>query len=144
MLFRYKPDDGRNARQIAFWFGEAAIAFGCTAFAGLLDRSVSLRGALIESMPKVPVFGVGFTGSFVGGLLLFLVLSFLWVRFLAKEKIAQHLIEVEAEINKVTWPTFKEASNSSIVVLVTVIILMGFLALIDFVFGQVFDIILWS
>jgi len=144
MLFRYKPDDGRNARQIAFWFGEAAIAFGCTAFAGLLDRSVSLRGALIDSMPKVPVFGVGLTGSFAGGLLLFLVLSFLWVRFLAKEKIAQHLIEVEAEINKVTWPTFKEASNSSIVVLVTVIILMGFLALIDFVFGRVFDIILWS
>ncbi|MCH2101065.1 MAG: preprotein translocase subunit SecE [Planctomycetes bacterium] len=144
MLFRYKPDDGRNARQIAFWFGEAAIAFGCTAFAGLLDSWVSLRGALIESTPKVPVFGVGLTGSFVGGLLLFLVLSFFWVRFLAKEKIAQHLIEVEAEINKVTWPTFKEASNSSIVVLVTVIVLMGFLALIDFVFGQAFDIILWS
>ncbi|MAW61189.1 MAG: preprotein translocase subunit SecE [Planctomycetes bacterium] len=144
MLFRYKPDDGRNARQIAFWFGEAAIAFGCTAFAGLLDRWVSLRGPLIESMPKVPVFGVGLTGSFALGLALFLVLTFVWVQFLAKEKTAQHLIEVEAEINKVTWPSFKEASNSSIVVLVTVVILMAFLALIDFVFGRVFDVILWS
>lgn len=144
MLFRYKPDDGRNARQIAFWFGEAAIAFGCTAFAGLLDRWVSLRGALFDGMPKVPVFGVGLTGSFALAFLLFLVLSFFWVRFLAREKISQHLIEVEGEINKVTWPTFKEASNSSVVVLVTVLLLMAFLALIDFLFGKVFDIILWS
>lgn len=144
MLFRYKPDDGRNARQIAFWFGEAAIAFGCTAFAGLLDRWVSLRGALFDGMPKVPVFGVGLTGSFALAFLLFLVLSFFWVRFLSREKISQHLIEVEGEINKVTWPTFKEASNSSVVVLVTVLLLMAFLALIDFLFGKVFDIILWS
>jgi preprotein translocase SecE subunit len=144
MLFRYKSDDGRNARQIAFWFGEAVVAFGCSAFSGLLDRWVGLRGPLMESMPTVPVFGVVLSGSFLLALLLFLVVSFLWVRFLAKERIAQHLIEVEAEINKVTWPSFKEASNSSVVVLVTVVILMGFLALIDFVFGQVFDVILWN
>lgn len=144
MLFRYKSDDGRNARQIAFWFGEAVVAFGCSAFAGLLDRWVSLRGPVFESMPTVPVFGVALSGSFLLALLLFMVLSFVWVRFLAKDRTAQHLIEVEAEINKVTWPTFKEASNSSVVVLVTVVILMGFLALVDFLFGKVFDVILWN
>ena len=144
MLFRYNSDDGRNARQIAFWFGEAVVAFGCSALSGLFDRWVSLRGPLMESMPTVPVFGVVLSGSFLLALLAFFVLSFVWVRFLAKDRIAQHLIEVEAEINKVTWPSFKEASNSSVVVLVTVVILMGFLALIDFVFGQVFDVILWN
>jgi preprotein translocase SecE subunit len=70
--------------------------------------------------------------------------TYFFLRYLAGEKTAQHLIEVEDEMNKVTWPSFEEATNSSIVVIITVLILMGFLALSDFVLGQFFDIILWG
>jgi preprotein translocase SecE subunit len=144
MLFSYKPDEGRNARQIAFWFGEAVTAFGCMAFSGMLDRSAALRGPLFDGLQHVPVLGVVFSGSFVISLLTFLVLSAVWVRFLAKKKYSQHLIEVEAEINKVTWPSFKEASNSSFVVIGTVLVLMAFLALADWLLGEVFRVILWE
>ncbi|MDP6129550.1 MAG: preprotein translocase subunit SecE [Planctomycetota bacterium] len=47
-------------------------------------------------------------------------------------------------MKKVTWPTFKEASNSSIVVVSTVLILMGFLAFSDAVLGRLFNFILWK
>lgn len=144
MLFRYKPDDGRNARQIAFWLGLVSIAFGCSAFSGLLDSSLSLRTPVSAAFPKLPVLGVTLSASNLISFALFLLLSFFWVRYLAQEKPAQHLIEVETEMNKVTWPSFKEASNSSVVVIITVILLMGFLALADFVLSRVFDIILWS
>jgi len=144
MLFRYKPDDGRNARQIAFWLGLVSIAFGCSAFSGLLDSSMSLRAPLMSALPKLPILGADLSASNLISFILFLVLSFFWVRYLAAEKIAQHLIEVETELNKVTWPSFKEASNSSVVVIITVILLMGFLALADLVLSQVFDIILWN
>ena len=47
-------------------------------------------------------------------------------------------------MKKVTWPSFKEASNSSIVVVATVLIIMAFLALSDFALGRFFDRVLFG
>jgi preprotein translocase SecE subunit len=66
------------------------------------------------------------------------------MKYLGRESTAEHLIEVEQEMNKVTWPTFEDATNSSIVVVFTVAILMGFLAFSDFALGRIFDMILWG
>ncbi len=144
MLFRYKPEEGRNARQATFWLGEGMLAFACYALSGTLTGWVSLRSPLFEGFEIVPVLGVPFTGAFAIATALFIVGSWVLVRYLAAEKQAQHLIEVESEVNKVTWPTFKEASNSSIVVVITVVVLMGFLAIADLLLGKVFNIILWE
>lgn len=145
MLYRYKPEEGRNARQTAFWLGEGMIFFGCYALSGTLESWQSLRMPVFgETLSQVPLLGIGLTGAFVAALAVFVALTFFFLRYLAGEKTAQHLIEVEGEMNKVTWPSFEEATNSSIVVIITVLILMGFLALSDYVLGQFFDIILWG
>lgn len=144
MLYRYKPDEGRNARQTAFWLGEGMIFFGCYALSGTLVSVESLRAPLVESMPEVPMLGIRLTGAVLVALVVFLIGSYLYLRYLAKERIADHLIEVEAEMKKVTWPSFEEATNSSIVVVVTVLVMMGFLALADFALGGVFDMLLWG
>jgi len=144
MLYRFKPDEGRNARQAAFWMGEGMLFFACYALSGSLSGFDSLRGPLTEAFPSVPMLGVRLTGAFLVAALVFLVGSFFYLRYLAGEKIAQHLIEVEEEMQKVTWPTFEDATNSSIVVIVTVLILLGFLALSDLVLGEVFKVILWG
>lgn len=143
MLFRYKPDEGRNARQSAFWLGMGMLAFACFALSGSLSGWVSLRGPLMENFPIVPILGFTLSGAFAIAAGFFLIGSFLLVHYLAAEKQAQHLIEVEGEISKVVWPSFKEASNSSIIVIVTVFVLMGFLAFADIVLKKVFDVILW-
>jgi preprotein translocase SecE subunit len=144
MLYRYKPDEGRNARQTAFWLGEGMIFFGCYALSGTLLAFDGLRSPLVSAMPEVPLLGLRLTGAFLVALVVFLVGSFLYLRWLAKEKIANHLIEVEGEMKKVTWPSFEEATNSSIVVIITVIVLMAFLAVADFLLGQGFHLILWG
>jgi preprotein translocase SecE subunit len=145
MLYRYKPEEGRNARQTAFWLGEGMIFFGCYALSGTLQGWQSLRTPVFgEALSTVPLLGIGLTGAFVASMATFLAVTYFFLRYLAGEKTAQHLIEVEDEMNKVTWPSFEEATNSSIVVIITVLILMGFLALSDFVLGQFFDIILWG
>jgi len=144
MLYRYKPDEGRNARQTAFWLGEGMIFFGCYSLSGSLIAFESLRSPLIESMPEIPLMGLRLTGALFVAFLVFLAGSYAYLRYLAKDKIADHLIEVEGEMKKVTWPSFEEATNSSIVVIVTVLILMGFLALADLVLGQIFRIVLWG
>jgi len=144
MLYRFKPDEGRNARQTAFWLGEGMLFFGCYALSGTLSGFDSLANPLVESMPSVPLLGIPLTGGFLVAAAVFLVGSFLYLRYLAADKIAQHLIEVEEEMQKVTWPTFEDATNSSIVVIVTVLILLGFLALSDLVLGEIFKVILWG
>ena len=145
MLYRYKPDEGRNARQAAFWLGEGMLFFGCFALSGTLEGvSAGMRSVLSESFPEVPLLGVRLTAAFLIAAGLFLVGSFLWMRWLGKERVSDHLIEVEGEMRKVTWPSFAEASNSSIVVIVMVLILMGFLAASDFVLSRVFNAILWG
>lgn len=144
MLYRFKPDEGRNARQTAFWLGEGMLFFGCYALSGTLSGFDSLAGSLTSAMPSVPLLGIPLTGAFLVAAVVFLLGSFVYLRYLAGDKVAQHLIEVEEEMQKVTWPTFEDATNSSIVVIVTVLILLGFLALSDLVLGEIFKVILWG
>ncbi|MDP6941853.1 MAG: preprotein translocase subunit SecE [Planctomycetota bacterium] len=143
-MYRYKPEEGRNARQATFWLAEGMIAYGCLALRGTLDRWEGLRTPLFEGFDSLPILGVTLNGSFLGAFGVFLLLTWFLVGKLAVEKTADKLIEVEDEMKKVTWPTFKEASNSSIVVVSTVLILMGFLAFSDALLGRLFDSILWQ
>ncbi len=145
MLYRYKPDEGRNARQAAFWLGEGMIFFASFALSGTLQGfSGAMRTPVSESFSTLPLLGTRLSPAFMIAAAVFLIGSFAWVRWLGREPIANHLIEVEGEMHKVTWPTFAEASNSSIVVIVMVLILMGFLALSDFILNEIFQVVLWG
>ena len=143
MLYAYKPDEGRNARQSAFWLGMGMLFFGCMSLRRTLDGWQSLRVPLTQGA-EIPLIGTPLNGSLVAATVVFLAGAWLWVRYLSRPSVAQHLIEVESEVRKVTWPSFKEASNSTVVVIVTVLILMGFLALSDFSLGMFFRFILWD
>lgn len=48
----------------------------------------------------------------------------------------EYVREVRAELRKVAWPTRSEVVNYTIVVLITVLLLTGFVFLLDFVFGE--------
>jgi preprotein translocase subunit SecE len=124
-LFRiglYKRTQGRIARQVTF----AAIAV-C-----LLAGVYQLYGSMIMMAPQwrlaVPslVLAVG-----------------LWVayRLVNLPTFADFLIAVEAEMNKVSWPTRTELYRSSAVVLVTVFALAALLFLYDFAWSEVFKIL---
>ncbi len=143
-MYRYKPEEGRNARQATFWLGEGMIVFGCFSLRGTLDRWEGMRAPLSESFTEIPILGLALNGSTVIALAVFILLSLAFTRMLANEKKADHLIEVEDEMKKVTWPSFKEASNSSIIVVGCVLLLMGFLAFSDWALGSIFRAILWD
>ena len=71
MMYRYKPQEGRNARQAAFWLGIGMAAFGATSLRGTLDRWESLRLPLFENFAEIPILGVALNGSLVAALALF-------------------------------------------------------------------------
>lgn len=156
MLYRYKPEEGRNVRQATFWLGLGLISYGCYAFSLFLGRWQVLREPLFpritdpnaparsSGFEKVPILGLSVTGANLLAIALVVTAILVWVRFLARAKVADHLIEVEGEMKKVTWPSFREASNSSIVVITTVLLLMGYLALADWAQAGIFQLILWD
>jgi preprotein translocase subunit SecE len=134
----YKPDQGRMARMATFWSLVLLLLFGCSFLHETLTAYVpSLKQPLGGFV--IPIVSVPFSGSFaISGLLFLGGLAWLYV-WTQKPKVADFLIEVEAELKKVTWPTMQEVVNASIVVVICVAVLMGFLAGGDFVLGRLVE-----
>lgn len=132
----YKPDQGRLARLAAFWALGLLVFYGAMSFHSTLTAHFEwAQRPLVTGMPKIPVLGLRLNPALLlAGLLLASGLYGLhW--YLAKPKSADLLIETEAEMRKVTWPSMAEAVNSSVVVIVCVLFLMAYLAGADWVLG---------
>ncbi|MGD9633273.1 MAG: preprotein translocase subunit SecE [Pirellulales bacterium] len=118
-LFRfdlYKRSQGKIARQVTF----AALALIIVLAAWCLNDFYENRvGSGNFSKYVVPLT------LLVGGL---------WVSFRAVQmpSFADFLISVEAEMNKVSWPTWTELIRSSIVVILMIFILATVLFFYDF------------
>ncbi len=116
---RYKRTQGKVARQltmVAIWLVVGVLSWNL--YEGLIDKG---RG--IQLMASGVVLFVGF---WLG----FRVVN--WPRF------ADFLIAVEAEMNKVTWPSRGELKRSSTVVIVLVFSMATLLFSFDFVWRTVF------
>jgi preprotein translocase SecE subunit len=138
----YKHDQGRMARMAAFWTLAALLFYGCTALrAELVGRVEALGKPLIAAMPRLSVIGVDFNAAFLIAALLFGVGVWLLYRWIETPKNADLLIETEAELRKVTWPTVKEVVNASVVVVVSVLFLMAFLAGADVLLARIARVI---
>ena len=133
----YKQDQGRMARMATFWVLAILIFYGCYSLrielAGRFDVSL---GAKLWEGGRIPILGVDVTGALLIAAVVFIAGMVLLYRWAEKPKIADALIETESELRKVTWPTLPEAVNSSVVVIITVLILMAILAGADWVLGK--------
>lgn len=56
--------------------------------------------------------------------------------------IQRYFRETIGELKKVSWPTRKEATNLTIVVLIVVAAMSAFLGLLDYLFAQFFALLL--
>jgi preprotein translocase subunit SecE len=119
----YKPNQGRIVRQLtclAIW---VVIALGCWALYSTLRGAMESGSYLVPGIPAVLLLA----GAWFG----FRVVN--WPRF------ADFLIAVEAEMNKVTWPSKDELIRAAIVVIVTIFFLAIALFFFDIVWQQVFS-----
>jgi preprotein translocase subunit SecE len=115
----YKKNQGRITRQVTF----AAIAI-----------VVALGGWRLSTYTFNLVAREGFLREFVhGGVPMLLVLAGWWIAFrlVNMPNFADFLIAVEAEMNKVTWPSRTELIRSSLVVIFTILLLAGVLYAYD-------------
>lgn len=139
----YKQDQGRLARMASFWTLVAMTYYGCSSLRAELPAYFDQLGQpLVEGLPRIPVLGVHLDAAFGIAFVLFVAATWLIYRWLETPRNADLLIETEAELRKVTWPTMKEVVNSSIVVIVSVLFLMAFLAGADIVLARVAGVLL--
>jgi preprotein translocase SecE subunit len=136
----YKSEQGRMVRMGAFWVLALLYMYGCMSLhqtlSGFVDR---LNEPLLGSLP---ILGWRLTGSFLISALLFLSGFYgLW-SWHQTPKVADLLIETEAELQRVTWAKMPDVINSSIVVIIFVLFLMAFLAGADIVLSRIFGYIL--
>ncbi len=64
------------------------------------------------------------------------------VSVMSDNPVVRYLRETRAELSKVSWPTRQEASNLTIIVLATVVVSSMILGSFDYVFAQLFVLIL--
>ncbi len=115
----YKRSQGRITRQVTWAAMAITLALGVWQFSHLLIGSG--RGIY---------YGVPFV----------LLTAGLWIAYRSVNlpAFADFLIAVEAEMNKVSWPTRTELFRASLVVLFTIFILAALLASFDLLWGFFF------
>lgn len=131
----YRPDQGRLARMAAFWLLVLMLLFGCNFLHGMLIQVGSMAEAVNDI--RIPIVGVDLTPAFLVSAALFAVGTFFILRWQQQPKVADLLIETEGELRRVTWPTPQEVVNTSIVVVVCVIIVGFFLAACDWALARI-------
>ena len=119
----YKRSQGRITRQVTFAAMAIAIALGLLRMSSLLVTS-----------------GPGYQYGVPGALLL----ACLWAsyRMVNFPAFADFLIAVEAEMNKVSWPTRAELFRASMVVLIVIFVLAFVLAGYDIFWKLMFSKVL--
>jgi preprotein translocase SecE subunit len=81
----------------------------------------------------VDLLGVQFALSWylIPPAVLFLIVAFVVWKISNKPKAAEFLIETEGELKKVSWPAKKEWVNSSMAVMVVIVIFVAYLFAVD-------------
>jgi preprotein translocase SecE subunit len=141
LLATYKEDQGRHARMAAFWTVVFFLGFGCRFLHDILVRWPALRAPLLQESGRgglrIPVVGADVTPAFLVSMLIFLAGLLLVHRWQQTPKVADLLIDTEAELKKVAWPKGQEVWNASLVVMLSVVILGALLALGDLFLARI-------
>jgi preprotein translocase subunit SecE len=117
----YKRSQGRIARQATLGALVVTIGFG------LYRLHETFVGMNVESVSGATWLAI----SYGVPLVLFLLCGWIAFRLVHLPRFADFLIAVEAEMNKVSWPSRGELIRSSIVVLVCILVLAVVLTMYD-------------
>lgn len=134
-ILKYKADQGRYARGVTFGFAAALAYYGSST----LHDFLAWDWARAELGFTIPVLEVPVTPSLLIAVAVF-VAALIAARVAVNHvKLADLLIDTEAELKRVTWPSWPETWNGSLVVVITVVTMLVLLAGADLVLSRFFE-----
>lgn len=113
----YKPGQGRYARIATGVLLALLVGYGCAS----LRQVLSEAGTLVESGRLT------LTYAQVVPVVVFVLSTAALAAALNYPKFADFLIETEIEMGRVVWPTRKAVFTSAVVVIITMLVMAGFL-----------------
>ena len=131
----YKQDQGRHLRLAAFWGLSALLLYGGMALHRELGARFPSTTRALGGI-RIPLLGWDLSPVFLAAAALVCGGAWGLFRWLQSPRTADALIDTEGELKKVTWPAGQEVVSSSVVVIASVLILMGFLAGADMVLAR--------
>ena len=138
----YRKDDGRYARMFAFWALFLLVGYGCFHGGGLADNlNVWMGDSNPTFVDPFPLLGT-LKASTCVTLAVWLVVGLVLRGILNRPRIADGLIDTEAEMHKVTWPTWGETWQGTIAVAVMVAVLFVYLFACDLGLASVMQMLL--
>ncbi|MEQ8763372.1 MAG: preprotein translocase subunit SecE [Planctomycetota bacterium] len=132
----YKKDQGIYARRTALWLLVLLLLWGAFRLYVWFSGFAALKAS---NMGEIPLTDVKLNWAFAIAAIIFAAAVFGCAKLLNRPKLADLMIDTEQEMKKVTWPTFNDAVNSSVIVIVTVIIFAVFLSVANTLYELVFD-----
>ncbi len=134
-LITYKPEQGRATRLAAL-----SVLVALAYYASFsLYRFLSWDWATADLGFTIPVLEIPVSPAFLISLGVFVVAFLLLRSAVNRPKAAELLIDTEGEIRRVTWPTWPDTLNGSLVVIVTVFAMLVILSFTDFFLSHVFE-----
>lgn len=134
----YKPGQGTWARWTAGILIGLLMLFGAHSLYNFPDVEKYENGKSVgvtfwgKRLAALPGVERGLTpGLLISALFLLATLTAVYLFVVNGRRLAEVLIDTEAEMHKVSWPPRHEYVGSSIVVIVSVVIIGGFVALVD-------------
>ena len=113
----------------AFWSLLGLVAYGCIGGLRYVVDGWTGSKPWVPQFPLLHKFGIGEAVA-VGVMVVAGIAIHTWLN---RPRVADLLIDTEAELRKVTWPNAKETWTGTIAVAVTVVVLLLFLFTADFV-----------
>jgi preprotein translocase subunit SecE len=143
----YKKGQGSMGRLLA-GIGMALLAlFGCISlynYKDAFDISQTPPQPTLWGTPlyQIPVVEFNITwGLIISGLIFLISLFLIYILIINKPRTADFLIETEAETRKVSWPSKPEHVGSTVAVIISVLMIGGFLLIMDSLLAQLMKLI---
>jgi preprotein translocase subunit SecE len=136
---RYKRSQGRIARQMTFF---AVLAIFAVAAWRMSDATMAGVWAAVMPAALERAISPAIIGRYIAPVVLLALGAWLAFRIVNIPRFADFLISVEAEMNKVSWPSRGELYRASLVVIVVIFLLTAILFTYDLVLKYVVGILL--
>jgi preprotein translocase SecE subunit len=136
----YKSEHGRYVRMASFWSLFLLLAYGI--FGGFVHTANGVLEDWFEVdispwVTQVPLLG-DFTPGTLAAVILQAIVALILHKILSRPKTVDYLIETEAEMIKVHWPSWKDTRTGTLAVILTVGVMLLFLMAVDWVFLEGF------